>query len=292
VLEPLTEVEEYLRFGPEREKLTFHPALIEQFASVPEGQHQAFVTELIAAEAEPSVKFINSSVRTDSKVAAPRGTVFDALDALEKIAKLPAHFDFSTGYLQENIETATRQDLSNLGLLTASSGRTIDTVNPFGSSASEALLYSCTQTIWFVFAANTVKEHGIRTSSAIIGAAVSDEFDLKWGSASRQRNGQNIKKWVAVLFPLFADLSLQHPDYYYAKSLKAKSLGKGSNLILTEDFLEEIEFQRLQGKTYKAIGDHYGLSQMAITRAKSERPEVIKRAKEQARQRFSKSKSE
>jgi hypothetical protein len=288
VLEPVLDSLNYLGVDQDREKLSFHPALIEQFTDLPEGRHEAFVRDLIADEADPTVAYYQSNLRPEPRIAAPKGTVFEALRALTMLVELPLDFDFSSGFLQENIPKNTRQDLSNLGLLIASKGRSIDAIKRVGSaSINEALLYSASQTKWFVFAANFLEEEGIRTPSKEVGRAVSDEFDLGWADSSKKRNGQNIKKWVAVLYPMFADLWKGHRDFFYVQSLTAESDGKGANPIFTQEFIEEIEFLKLQGQSYSDITEHYGVSPAAFSNWKRRNKEAARRAKDAADRRQS-----
>ena len=284
VLEPASDYSNYFSSEQDREKIVFHPALIEQFGNLPEGKHEAFVTAVIEAEASPESTFSAQGASQEARVAAPKGTVFEALRSLETLVGLPADFDFGSGFLQENVPTNTRQDLSNLGLITASKGRLIDTVKRIGSdSIRGALLYSVSQTKWFVFAANYLEQHGIRTPAKTLGQAISDEFDLDWATSSNQRNGQNVKKWVAVLYPMFADLTKKSPDFYYVLSLTSEFEGRGANPIITTNFVEEIEYLKLKGQSYNQTLKFYGVSLGAFSNWKVKNRDEAKRALEAAK---------
>lgn len=226
------------------------------------------------------------SVENAQRIAVPKGTVFEAFRALELIADQPSDFDYSSGFLQDNIPNNTRQDLSNLGILGSTRGRFLDRVQFFGSaSIKEVLLYAVSKTSWFSFAASYLESNGIRTPSKSFGKALSEEFDLGWAKSSEKRNGQNVKKWVVVLSPMFSDLKKDHPDYFIAQTIKSESIGKGAIPIFTVEFAEEIEFQKLMGNSYIKTLSHYGTSPPSYTNWKSKNPDKMIAALKAARQR-------
>lgn len=284
VLEPATDIWEQVRPEEDLAKLVFHPALIEQFGSLPEGKHEAFVEAVVSANASPDADFFGKGHLPKQRIAAPKGTVFEALRALDRLVELNPERKISADLLKDMVPDNTRKDLSNLGILSSSKGRSIDTVRKFSAaSATETLLYAASQTKWFVFVANLLEDQGIRLPSRKVGQALSDEYDLGWADSSCQRHGQNIKKWVVLLYPMFADLTKSHPDYFYIKSVKSEFDGRGANPIFTAELIDEIETLKRAGCSYSEITGYYGVSNAAFANWKGRNKERWLQVKQTAK---------
>lgn len=291
VLEPVNATTHQVNFGEEQEKLLLHPALINQFSSLPTGKHESFVTAVIEAQADVTKQLSSKNFKPSrTRFNAPRGTIFDALRALKELQVWDAEQARSGVRIDEVLESFsqyTLTDLANLGFLERPTKQSPLFVTPFQTTPNEALLFAVMRTTWFPFATEFIETEGIRVSSKAVGAAVSNEFAADWKDSSCQRNGQNIKKWVAVLNPLFASLSPDHQDYYYLQALLAQSDGKGSIPIFTYDLAIEVEFRKLKGISYSDSTASFGTSHRSFREWRKKHSDSHEDARNAANERYS-----
>jgi len=278
VLDPQIEQQAVLQRAEQAEKITIHPMLVEQFVGLPAGTHEDFVNSVILADAATDTEFDHAGAQTARKLRAPIASAYDVAFALQHLKDLtdesPTRIAAAIAKLPRNI----RRDLSALGFLTASKGRFVDTFLDFQGSPHSALVFAVSETDWFKFTASTLEKNGLRFAAYRVGLEVSLEFGLDWGEASQRRYGHNMKRWVAMLHPKFAQLNKDHIDYWYVRSLKAQAGTKGAIPIIDEELAEEIEYRKLLGRSYKTITEEVGISTGAFTNWKAKNADMAKAA--------------
>lgn len=286
VLEPGTEQVAILQRADELEKIVIHPALVEQYEALPAGTHEEFVKSVLLADAPADKVFTASNVGTPNKISAPMASAFDAISALERLKLASESSPETIVSLIDGVPRNVRRDLSALGFLSVRRGQHANSFSNFQGSARSALLFAVSEKEWFAYTASILEREGLRFAAYRVGFEVSEEFGLEWGESSQRRYGHNMKRWVAILHPSFADLTREHVDYWYVRSLKAQAGEKGAIPIIDDDLAEEIEFRKLLGRSYKAIAEEVGISAGSYGNWKAKNPESAKAALLSARGRF------
>ena len=284
VLDPNTEQSAVLQRPNELKNLTIHPALVDQFSCLPPGTHEEFVKSVIAADAPLNQKFLAKGFEDQGRFSAPMASVNDVLATLElyQVKRSSGSNNNTTSEFIASIPRNVRRDLTALGFLTASSGRSVDTLSYFQGTPESALLFAASKTDWFNFTADVLSKNGLRFSAYRVGAEVNEEFGLGWGESSQVRYGHNMKRWVAMLHPEFADLDKNHVDYWYVRALKSPAKNKGSIAIIDLELATEIEHRRLKGMSYKSITESVGISTGSYSKWKSKNQALYEQAVDQA----------
>lgn len=286
VLAPSTEQTTVFQCPEELGKVTIHPTLIEQFSQLPAGTHEDFVKSVIAAEASPEAVFTAHPAHKENKLVAPMASAYDVIDALNLLNAAAPKGPNLVLQVMDATPRNVRRDLTALGFLSASSGRTVDTFSGFQGTAESALLFSVSPAEWFAFTAKLLETNGLRFAAYKVGFEVGQEFGLEWGDSSQRRYGHNIKRWVAILHPQFADLKRDHVDYWYVRALKAQANTRGAIPIVDEELIIEFEYRKLLGQSYKSTALEVGISAGTYTNWKSKNPILAASASRTANRRF------
>lgn len=288
VLEPGSEQTRVLQRPEELEKISIHPALIEQFANLPAGTHADFVKSVILADAAADEVYKAVVADGSTKLVAPMASPHDVLKALTDLTL--ANEESPQKIVEKLLEIPgnVRRDLSALGFLSSRNGRNVNDFSNFQGSPDSALLFAVADADWFTFTASILEKNGLRFAAHRVGKEVSDEFGLDWAEASQRRYGSNMKRWVAKLHPDFTDLKKHHVDYWYVRSLKSRAEAKGAVPIIYQELAEEIEYRKLMGKSYNTITKEVGISNGSYVNWKAKYPEAKKAAEVAAQNRVNK----
>ena len=185
-------------------------------------------------EKDPPEKGLNKHKRS---FVAPYSTVGDVLRAMTEISATHGSAKIPRAEAIARFSNNVVKDMSSLGVVQADyTDETIRLVNPHGDQEF-ALSVAVAKTPAFQVALDVLKED-LDASSASIGSAVSEAFDRDWSTASKQRNGQALRKWAFLLYPNLRSPRLGEKAYLYAAALEPKKKSKGPPRLLSEEMLK------------------------------------------------------
>ncbi|MDJ0637624.1 MAG: hypothetical protein QNJ20_02220 [Paracoccaceae bacterium] len=224
-----------------------------------------------------------SSSRKSSRSFAPQGTVFSALEALEKLNSAHQSEEYEIEALKSEIGENTYNDLSVMGFFEGNRKLGKIRFRKFGGTADVAVFRALLAGNWFEYAESVVQGN-VRIGTTELGAAVSDHFGLNWSLGSKKRNGQNIRKWVINLSPSLLPPDEDHPDYFYINSFKRRAPAKGATPIITLDMAKVFEEEKLvKGVPYKDTAKRFGVSAGSYLNFRKREPEIAAEAEQLAR---------
>lgn len=216
--------------------------------------------------------------KRNSKNHAPQGTVFAAIDALEKLNSAHRSEEYDIDDLKSEIGDNSYNDLSVLGFFQGKRKLGKIKFQKFGGSAEVAIFRALLQGNWFEFAETVVQEN-VRIGTAELGGVVSQKFDLNWSQSSMKRNGQNIKKWVINLSPSLLPPDEDHPDFFYINSFKRRAPTKGATPIITLEMARIFETEKIvRGVPYKDTAKRFGVSAGSYLNFRKREPQIAAEA--------------
>lgn len=221
--------------------------------------------------------------KVNSKNYGPTGTIFAAIEALEKLNSAHQSEEYDIDELQAQIGTNTYRDLSVFGFFQVKRKLRKVSFQNFGGSAEVALFRSLAKGNWFEFAEAIIIEN-VRISTADLGETLSESFGLKWSRGTKRRHGQNIKKWVINLSPSLLSPDEDHPDYFYISSFKRRAPIKGATPIITLEMAKIFEVEKtMRGVPYKDTAKRFGVSSGSYQNFRNREPEIAEKADQHAR---------
>lgn len=195
---------------------------------------------------------------------APQGSPFNAISALEEMAKFPSGETIESKSLAAAFSEATISDLSKLSLIQSGPRGYWQLKEPV-ADAKLALAMAVSKVPAFQVTVGELKKN-FDIGGKDLGKRISDYLGREWTVASCQRNGAAYKRWAVVLYPNFALPKPGEKSFLQARSAATQGPNSRRQTYFTPDILLQISAFKKEGKNTAQIARILGITPQAIYR--------------------------